>query len=201
MLTVLQAVDSRTPTGLRNRAILEVYWSTGIRRMELSGLRVNDLDSERQVLRVSQGKNRKDRVVPIGERALLWIERYLTHARPKLANKRDSGHLFVTIKGGQISRDSLSQLAGKAIRQDALINKPGACHLFRHSMATQMLENGADTREIQAILGHEKLETTQIYTRVAIGHLQKVHKRTHPAERQGYRQKRVSSDKSDNKKG
>ncbi|MDE9508395.1 tyrosine-type recombinase/integrase, partial [Xenorhabdus bovienii] len=93
------------------------------------------------------------------------------------------GHLFISDRGRGLSRDYLSQLVGHIIREQARLAKPGACHLFRHSMATQMLDNGADTRHIQAILGHERLETTQIYTRVAIGHLKRVHQQTHPAER------------------
>jgi len=182
-LNLMQSVDSRSVLGLRNRALLEVLWSSGIRRMELSRLMLSDLDRHRQVLTVRQGKGKKDRVVPIGERALLWVERYLAHSRPELTRQADSGHLFVSNKGGGLSKTTLTWLAGKAIREDVHLNKPGACHVLRHSMATQMLENGADTREIQAILGHEKLETTQIYTRVAIGHLQTVHARTHPAEK------------------
>ncbi|WP_312666152.1 tyrosine-type recombinase/integrase, partial [Escherichia coli] len=82
-------------------------------------------------------------------------------------------------------RGTLTQIGGETIREKARIQKPGACHIFRHSMATQMLDNGADTRHIQAILGHEKLETTQVYTRVAIGHLQEVHALTHPEEQDG----------------
>lgn len=182
-LTILDAIDTRSAIGLRNRTVLEVLWSTGIRRMELSRLMLSDLDNTRQVVRVNQGKGKKDRLVPIGERALHWIARYLTYSRPELTRQSDSGHLFVSNKGKALSLSTLTQLAGKAIREEAHANKPGACHVFRHSMATQMLENGADTREIQAILGHEKLETTQVYTRVAIGHLQKVHAKTHPAEK------------------
>ncbi|EYU13188.1 site-specific tyrosine recombinase XerC [Photorhabdus aegyptia] len=181
---VLTSLDAQTPLKLRNRTILEVFWSTGIRRMELINLRLGDIDRHRGVLVVRQGKNRQDRVVPIGTRALHWLERYLDHVRPHLAWKHDSGHVFITRKGKPLARTTLTLMVGKTIREEAKLNKPGACHLFRHSMATQMLENGADTRHIQALLGHRKLETTQIYTRVAIGHLKKVHERTHPAERQ-----------------
>ena len=180
---VLRASDNGTPLGLRNRAILETFWSSGIRRMELSRLRLGDADLSRGVLRVNQGKGRKDRVVPLGERAVIWITRYLSDVRPRLAQRADSGHLFLTIKGGPMSRAVLTQLAGKAIRENARLKKAGACHLFRHSMATQMLDNGADIRHIQAILGHEKLDTTQVYTRVAIGQLQKVHRSAHPGNR------------------
>ncbi|MBP1039236.1 tyrosine-type recombinase/integrase, partial [Serratia fonticola] len=103
--------------------------------------------------------------------------------RPQLTQRHDSGHLFVTAKGTGLKRGTLTALAGHAIRKDAQLTKAGACHLFRNAMAPQMLENGAYTRHIQAILGHEKLETTQVYTRVAIGQLKAVHERTHPAER------------------
>ncbi|MEI7240318.1 site-specific tyrosine recombinase XerC [Pectobacterium brasiliense] len=180
---VLQSVESGTVLGLRNRVILEVLWSSGIRRAEAVSLMLNDIDLSRGVMVVRQGKGNKDRVVPLGERACKWLVRYLNHARPELAKRYDSGHLFISHKGAGLARVTLTQMAGKAIRETGHLDKPGACHLFRHSMATQMLENGADTRHIQAILGHEKLETTQIYTRVAIGHLQKVHEQTHPAER------------------
>ncbi|PWC16564.1 recombinase XerD [Brenneria roseae subsp. roseae] len=180
---VLDAQDTQTLTGLRNRAVLEMLWSTGLRRSELANLLRVDVDVGRGGLVVRQGKGRKDRVVPVGMRALVWTQRYLDAVRPRLTSRHDSGYLFATIHGRKLGRSTLTQLAGNAIRREAKLEKAGACHLFRHSMATQMLENGADTRHIQAILGHEKLETTQIYTRVAIGHLKKVHERTHPAER------------------
>ncbi|WP_114192139.1 site-specific tyrosine recombinase XerC [Edaphovirga cremea] len=182
-VNVLQSVDSRSVSGLRNRAILEVLWSTGIRRMELANLMLCDLDTGRGVMVIREGKGHRDRVVPVGARALMWLERYLKDVRPRLAYRFDSGHLFISQKGTGLKRSTLTALAGDIIRGKARLDKTGACHIFRHSMATQMLENGADTRHIQAILGHEKLETTQVYTRVAIGHLQKVHKKTHPAER------------------
>ncbi|EDX5692927.1 site-specific tyrosine recombinase XerC [Salmonella enterica] len=180
---VLQSIDVQTPLGLRNRAILEMFWSTGIRRMELANLRLCDVDVARGVVNVRQGKGKKDRVAPVGHEALAWLERYLRDVRPRLAQRADRGHLFLTQKGDGLKRATLTMLGGKAIREQARLKKPGACHIFRHSMATQMLENGADTRHIQAILGHEKLETTQVYTRVAIGALQRVHDRTHPAEK------------------
>ncbi|UIA90175.1 site-specific tyrosine recombinase XerC [Erwinia tracheiphila] len=180
---VMDAQDTETLTGLRNRAVLEMLWSTGLRRSELAGLMLADVDVGRGVLLVRQGKGNKDRVVPVGLRALVWVQRYLDAVRPGLTGRHDSGYLFVTIWGKRLARSTLTILAGSAIREQARLKKAGACHVFRHSMATQMLENGADTRHIQAILGHEKLETTQIYTKVAIGHLKAVHEKTHPAER------------------
>lgn len=180
---VMNAIDCEQPLGLRNRAILETFWSSGIRRMELSTLRLEDVDLSRGALRVNQGKGNKDRVVPLGERAVHWIQRYLTEVRPYLAVRFDSGYLFISIHGNHLKRSTLTEIVGHALRDTAKLDKAGACHLFRHSMATQMLDNGADTRHIQAILGHEKLSTTQVYTRVAIGQLQKVHAKTHPANR------------------
>ncbi|MBC8946036.1 tyrosine-type recombinase/integrase [Xenorhabdus indica] len=143
--------------------------------MELRQLQRGDIDFERGAVVVNQGKENKDRVVPIGERALGWLKRYLEHVRPQLAAQYDSGYLFISQKGRPLSLGHLTQIAGKAIRQQAQLDKPGACHLFRHSMATQMLDNGADIRHIQAMLGHEKINTTQIYTRVAIKQLKRVH--------------------------
>ncbi len=179
---MLGSSDTGTPLGLRNRAILELFWSTGIRRMELANLMLADVDFTRGVVYVRQGKGHKDRVVPVGQAALQWLERYLYDVRAQLAYRADSGHLFLSQKGHGLARSTLTAMAGEQIRDKARLKKAGACHIFRHSMATQMLENGADTRHIQAILGHEKLETTQVYTRVAIGHLQQVHAQTHPAE-------------------
>ncbi|MBE8589392.1 site-specific tyrosine recombinase XerC [Xenorhabdus griffiniae] len=180
---VLESLDDQSVLGFRNRVMLEILWSSGIRRMELRQLQRGDIDFERGAVVVNQGKGNKDRVVPVGERALGWLQRYLANVRPQLAAHYDSGYLFISQKGRPLSLGHLTQIAGKAIRQQAHLDKPGACHLFRHSMATQMLDNGADIRHIQAMLGHEKLNTTEIYTRVAIGHLKKVHKQTHPAER------------------
>lgn len=179
---VLNAQDISQPLALRDRAIMELFWSTGIRRMELGNLRLSDVDFGRGVLLVQLGKGKKDRVVPVGSAALAWLARYLDAVRPQLAYQQDSGHLFLSNKGSGLAEGTLTMIGGRAIREKAKLDKPGACHIFRHSMATQMLENGADTRHIQAILGHEKLETTQIYTRVAIGYLKKVHEATHPAE-------------------
>ncbi|EBF8303233.1 recombinase XerD, partial [Salmonella enterica subsp. enterica] len=141
----------------------------------LANLMAGDVDFTRGVVNVRQGKGKKDRVVPVGHVALEWLMRYLRHVRPRLTQRHDSGHLFVTYHGKGMSGGTITQIAGTTIREKARIEKPGACHIFRHSMATQMLDNGADTRHIQAILGHEKLETTQIYTKIAIRPLQEVH--------------------------
>lgn len=177
---VLAQPDLEKATGLRDRALLETLYSTGMRRMEVAALRWSDIDYQRGTVMIRQGKGKKDRMVPIGARALAWIEKYLDEARPQLVTKEDPGVLFVTRLGGGFSTNSLSHLVHGYI-DAAQISKSGGCHLFRHTMATLMLENGADVRFIQAMLGHEHLGSTQIYTKVAIQALKKIHTATHPA--------------------
>jgi len=169
------------PIGLRDRAILEVLYSTGIRRLETIQLKLYDLSLDRGLILVRQGKGKKDRYVPIGERAIAWLEKYVREARPQLAIEPDDMTVFLTAQGEPFSRDHLTFVVRGRI-EDAKLGKGGACHLFRHTMATLMHENGADIRHIQALLGHEDIRTTQIYTQVAIRALQQIHAATHPAE-------------------
>lgn len=176
---VLAVCDLGEPTGVRDRAMLEVLYSTGIRRSELAHLVLFDLDVERSTLLVRQGKGRKDRMVPIGSRAVAWVTRYLTDVRPSLVVEPDDGAMFVSAEGCGFSPDRLTQIARRYVT-DSGVNKQGACHLFRHTMATLMLEGGADIRYIQAMLGHAELSTTQIYAQVSIRALQAVHEATHP---------------------
>ncbi len=119
-------------------------------------------------------------MIPIGGRALAWVSRYLAEARPKLALGDDDGSLFLTADGEPFSLDRLTQLASRHVKASG-VPKAGACHLFRHTMATLMLEGGADIRYIQAMLGHARLDTTQIYAQVTIRALQAIHAATHPA--------------------
>ena len=179
--TVLNVPDVMTPQGVRDRAILEVLYSTGIRRSELAHLQLYDLDTERGTLMVRLGKGKKDRMVPIGERAIAWVERYCEDVRPLLVGLFDDNTLFLTHLGEAFTPNRLTQLVRETI-QKADIGKSGSCHLFRHACATLMLENGADVRFIQAMLGHAKLETTEIYTHVSIRKLKAVHEMTHPAK-------------------
>ena len=172
--------DIDDPIGLRDRAIIEVLYSTGIRRMEIIALKLYELSLERGVLLVRQGKGKKDRYVPIGERAIAWLRKYIEESRPQLAAEPDDMTVFLTNSGEPFSRDHMTSNV-KARIDAAKLGKTGACHLFRHTMATLMHENGADIRHIQEILGHVKLETTQIYTHVSIRTLQQVHASTHPA--------------------
>lgn len=179
---VLATPDLADPLGLRDRAILETLYSTGMRRLELIHLTLPDVDAERGVVYIREGKGKKDRVVPIGERALDWIARYRDEVRPLHVVEPDAETLFLTRRGAPLRSNRLTELVHRYVSQ-AGIPKTGSCHLFRHTMATLMLENGADVRYIQALLGHAQLSTTELYTRVSITQLKAVHQRTHPAHR------------------
>lgn len=161
-------------------AVNETLYSTGMRRMELVNLEVPDIDRERGTVLIRLGKGRKDRIIPIGERALYWIDRYLDRVRLHLVVDPSDQTLFLTRTGEAFNLAWLSNTVSRYV-DGANIGKRGACHLFRHTMATLMLENGCDIRFIQAMLGHAELSTTQIYTQVAIRVLKQVHAATHPA--------------------
>jgi integrase/recombinase XerD len=180
-ILALPQLDGRRPApALRDRAILETFYSTGLRRMELARLTAAALDFAGGAVCVRQGKGRKDRVIPIGERALAWVAKYLAEARPKLAKPGDeSGPLFVTEQGAPLTVSYLSAMVTRYVVRAGL-GKAGSCHLFRHTCATLMLEHGADIRHVQEQLGHACLQTTQIYTHVSIRRLKEVHAATHP---------------------
>jgi integrase/recombinase XerD len=177
--SILAMPDLGTLTGIRDRAILETLYSTGMRRMELLGLHMNDIDPERGTVMIRQGKGKKDRMIPIGERALAWVTKYRDDVRPELAISSDDGTLYLTNWGEKFTPNRLTQLVRDHVNA-ANTGKTGSCHLFRHTMATLMLENGADIRFIQAMLGHADLSTTQIYTQVSIRKLKDIHTATHP---------------------
>lgn len=170
------------PLGIRDRVILELLYSTGMRRSEAAGLRMDDLDFNRGTVMIRQGKGKRDRMIPIGDRALAWITRYLDEVRPTLSVEPDERYLFLSQTGEVLLPDHLSRIARTHIAASG-VNKSGACHLFRHTMATLMLENGADTRYIQEMLGHAQLSSTQIYTQVSVKKLKEIHTATHPGAR------------------
>lgn len=176
---ILALPDITTGLGVRDRAMLETLYSTGMRRSELIHLTVFNIDYERGAVMIRQGKGGKDRLIPIGERAVQWIAKYRDDVRPGLVSPLSDDTLFLTQSGEILTTGRLSGLVRDYIDK-AKINKTGSCHLFRHSMATLMLENGADIRFIQAMLGHVSLTTTQLYTHVSIRKLKDIHSATHP---------------------
>ncbi len=176
---LLAIPDVNDPLGVRDRTMLELFYSTGIRRTELCRLDLPDLNPERQTLHV-RGKGNKDRVVPVGERALAWVERYLREVRPRLCLDTHTQALFLTGYGGPFNPDVVSRMVVRWLKR-AGVSRKGGCHTLRHACATHMLEHGADIRFIQQLLGHANLDTTAIYTEVSIKQLQEVHARCHPA--------------------
>jgi integrase/recombinase XerD len=151
-----------------------------MRRNELARLDRADVDFSRKTTMIRSGKGRKDRVVPLGIRATQWLVWYLTNARPQLKKEDNSDRLFLSKSGRPMSAGVLGNLVRDYVRISG-VAMGGGCHLFRHTMATLMLENGADIRYVQSMLGHARLSTTEIYTHVAIPKLTEVHQRCHPA--------------------
>jgi integrase/recombinase XerD len=168
------------PLGVRDRTMLEVFYSTGLRRFELCRLDLADFHAARRTLTVRRGKGHKDRVVPVGARAIHWLERYLAEVRPRLCLDTRETALFLTGYGGPFNPDVVSRMVREWMES---LGIKGSCHLLRHTCATHMLEGGADIRFIQQLLGHAKLDTTAIYAEVSILQLQEVHARCHPSAR------------------
>lgn len=179
---IVEGPDTATVRGLRDRAILETLYGTGIRAGELASLTAYDVDTEQRVLRVVAGKGGKDRNVPLTRAAADAIEAYLLHARPKLALFKSARQLFLGNSGGKLTRMGLSLLV-RRWASEVGITKRVTCHTFRHSFATHLLRGRADIRHIQALLGHRSLGTTQRYTQVEISDLKKVVRRAHPRGR------------------
>ena len=167
------------PLGIRDRAMLELFYSCGLRRTELSRLDLPDFQADRRTIHVRLGKGKKDRMVPVGGRAVQWVEKYLSEVRPRLCLDTRTQAVFLTGYGGAFNPDVISRMVSAMMEKAGLTGK-GSCHMLRHTCATHMLEGGADIRYIQQLLGHEKLETTAIYTEVNIRQLQEVHSRCHP---------------------
>jgi integrase/recombinase XerD len=180
VMNLLALPDISDPLGLRDRAILEVLYATGMRRRELVMLDVEDLDHERLTLRIRHGKGGRQRLTPLGTRALLWLGRYLAECRPQLVVSSTERALFLSGYGQRFNVHYVGNWVRRLMNQ-LDIPKGGSCHLLRHSCATHMLENGADIRLIGQLLGHARLDTTQIYTELDIRHLREVHARTHPS--------------------
>lgn len=175
---LLQAPDARTALGMRDRTMLEVLYATGLRVSELVNLKVSQLNARQGVIRVT-GKGNKDRLVPLGEEALQWLETYLVESRPGLLAGQHSDVLFPSRRKQFMTRQTLWHAIKRYARQ-AGINKPLSPHTLRHAFATHLLNHGADLRVVQMLLGHSDLSTTQIYTHVARARLKELHAQHHP---------------------
>jgi len=178
--------DTGTLIGYRDRVILEILYSTGIRKGELENLKLADVDYREGYIRIEQGKNKKDRVVPLGNIACRMIENYILAVRSEIpwekCKDHNSDYLFINHKGKRLHHDTVWKIVTQYSKQ-AGIKKKITPHSLRHTCATHMLKNGAHIRHLQEMLGHVSIETTQRYTRVTINDLKKVHRQYHPRER------------------
>jgi integrase/recombinase XerD len=175
---LLAAPPVEKPLGLRDKAMLETIYAGGLRVSELVALKLGQVSQDMGVVRV-MGKGSKERLVPLGEEALIWIRRYLKEARPELLGGRSSDDLFVTARGAAMTR----QMFWHLLRRHALkagLRKPISPHTLRHAFATHLLNHGADLRVVQLLLGHSDISTTQIYTHVARERLKQLHAKHHP---------------------
>ncbi|MGI9240183.1 MAG: site-specific tyrosine recombinase XerD [Verrucomicrobiales bacterium] len=175
---LIESVATNKPLGLRDRAILELLYASGLRISELTNTRLESLNQEDGFLRVT-GKGNKTRVVPVGKSALAAIENYLTSERPRLVRPKTGSEIFLSIRGGKLTTQRVWQII-KQRADEAGLDSNVYPHLMRHSFATHLLSNGADLRVIQELLGHADISTTQIYTHVDQKRLKNVHKQFHP---------------------
>ena len=178
---LIEAPDPRRPAGVRDRAVLELLYATGMRASECLGLRLEDLNLSAGYV-ICTGKGAKQRLVPVGAEALAWVRRYLRDVRPGHTRRRDSGHLFVNPRGSGLSRQSLWTLVGRAAAAAGLRRRVSP-HMLRHSFASHLLEGGADLRSVQAMLGHADIWTTQIYTHLPTAALKRMYREFHPRAR------------------
>lgn len=182
MRKLLQAPDTRTALGYRDRALLEVLYSTAIRKEEVINLLLQDVDYHEGFIQVNSGKGRKDRVVPVGKIACRYLENYIKAVRPSLIRDPYNHHLFLSLKGNKLSKNMVWEIVRRYTKK-ARIKKVISPHSFRHTCATLMLRNRANIRHIQEMLGHASLDSTQVYASVSITDLKEVHSRCHPRER------------------
>jgi integrase/recombinase XerD len=181
---ILEGIDTSTAHGYRDRTILEVFYATGIRCQELINLRVPDVNLEEELLRINDGKGKKDRVVPLSRIACRYIETYLKAVRPELANERSEDRLFLSWRGRSLHRYNLNKMV-IARAKAAGLKKHITCHIWRHTCATHLLKNQANLRHVQEILGHACLSTTERYLHLNIDDLKAAHRRFHPREQAG----------------
>ncbi len=175
---LLAAPSPRAPAGSRDKAMLELLYATGLRVSELVGLSVNDVHLETRML-LARGKGSKERLVPLGVPAAAALRSYLDFARPRLLKGRASKDLYVTSRGARMTRQGFWKLLNRYARGAGIARRISP-HKLRHSFATHLLAGGADLRAVQAMLGHADISTTQIYTHVERGHVQRVYEKHHP---------------------
>ena len=179
---IIEAPDTNTALGYRDRAILEVLYATGIRKQELMNLTVGDVNLEEELLRVNAGKGGYDRVSPLSSIACSYLETYIKGIRPELLRDKQTDRLFISNRGRPIARNTLGEVVEKYARR-ANVRKHVTCHLWRHTCATHLVKNKANLRHVQEILGHRSLATTERYLSLTITDLKEAHRKFHPREK------------------
>jgi integrase/recombinase XerD len=181
---ILEAPDTHTHVGYRDRTLLEVLYASGIRKAELRNLTVDAVNLEEELLRVNRGKGRKDRVVPLSSVACRYLENYIKVIRPELLHGKQTDVLFISVRHGlPIGVNGIGPIIDKYVRL-ARVKKRVTCHLWRHTCATHLLKNNANLRHVQEMLGHKSLATTERYLRLTITDLKEAHRKFHPREQQ-----------------
>ncbi|HIP40415.1 MAG TPA: hypothetical protein EYG88_13755 [Desulfocapsa sulfexigens] len=192
---LLDQPNLSTRIGIRDRTVLELFYSTGIRLQELCKLSIFDIDLQGKMVRINQGKGRKDRVVPMGRHAVRFLREYITKIRPKFSKKnRKSRVLFLNQLGNPLSKQVVSIMIRSCVKRSGLTNKNISAHTFRHTFASVLVKNGADVVAVQKMLGHTDLSTTQGYIRTLGVNLKKIHSKSHPREKDKVSRKSIKPD-------
>jgi len=182
MQQLLKAPDSKTNRGYRNRIILEILYDTAVRRAELSHIKISNLDLESGFIHIQSGKGQKDRVVPLSKRVCELVQNYILMVRPRFLGSKKNDYLILNRFGQNMDGRGIWSVVKRCVKESGL-RKEITTHTFRHTCVTHMLRNGAPIRHLQEMLGHESLESTQVYTRVTINDLKEVHAKYHPSEK------------------
>lgn len=186
MVKLLKSIKLNTPVNIRNRAIIEVLYSCGMRTFELCDLKLQDIDLKNFTVTIVKGKGNKSRILPLGQYAAHYIEVYLERARKYMLkfNRKDPGYLFLSIKGNKFSSTSINKTVIPSVLRKTSIKKHISFYSFRHAVATHLLENKVDIAYIAQLLGHSSLRTTQRYLQIEISELKKLHSQYHPREKE-----------------
>src|SRR4030042_4129040 len=181
---ILDSIDIRTPIGLRNKTIIELFYSCGMRTSELCDLKIHNVDLKEQTVIIEHGKGDKMRVLPLGQYAVDYIEQYISRARKFMLKGRinDEGYLFLTNRGTKFNKETINKNIIHGVVKNLRLNKKVSCYSFRHALATHLVQNKVDIRFVQELLGHESLNTTQKYCHLNITDLKKMHALYHPRE-------------------
>lgn len=189
VFTLLEKTKLKAPISIRNRAIVETFYATGMRTSELCNLKVQDIDLKEQTVTIVKGKGNKSRVIPLGQYGSYYISLYLEKARKYMLKEKryDPGYLFLSLRGNPFNKSTINKSVMRSIRKKIKLNKEISCYTFRHSIATHLLKNKVDIMYIASLLGHSSLRTTQRYLHVEISDLKKMHSLYHPREKQSIR--------------